>query len=99
LVLLCLLTPQQRTILARPRPVFRGWKADKLRTGFTPAALCFAEVELEPPTNKGRFARIRVWAVLAQQVGAHYAQASKHSVQRPEIWVTIRAKPGKFPFI
>jgi len=32
--------------------------------------LRFAEVELEPPTNKRTLARIKVWAVLAQEVGA-----------------------------
>jgi len=33
-------------------------------------ALRFAEVELEPPTDKRRLARVKVWAVLAQEVGA-----------------------------
>jgi hypothetical protein len=33
-------------------------------------ALRFAEVELEPPTNKRRLDRVKVWAVLAQEVGA-----------------------------
>jgi hypothetical protein len=33
-------------------------------------AVRFAEVELEPPTNKRKLARVKVWAVLAQEVGA-----------------------------
>jgi hypothetical protein len=33
-------------------------------------ALRFAEVELEPPTNERRLDRVKVWAVLAQEIGA-----------------------------
>ena len=40
------------------------------RTRVARLALRFAEVELEPPTNKRRLDRIQVWAVLAQEVGA-----------------------------
>jgi len=35
-----------------------------------PLAVRFAAVELEPPTNKRKLARVKVWAVLAQEVGA-----------------------------
>ena len=33
-------------------------------------AVRFAEVELEPPTNKRKLAHVKVWAVLAQEAGA-----------------------------
>lgn len=33
-------------------------------------AVRFAAVELSPPTNKRKLARVKVWAVLAQEVGA-----------------------------
>lgn len=33
-------------------------------------AVRFAAVELEPPTNKRKLARVKVWAVLAQEVGS-----------------------------